>query len=1177
MEAVILGVLIVCSSLLTAGSVPHSYCVKPDSSVGSVDQCKTLQEYTSNGSEYFTNNTSFLFLPGIHALSSISLHNVSNMVFKADMEPGGGTVTIHCNNSDSGGLIFKNACNVTIANLSFLSCGQPLPKAVQRQGETSQTALAFFEVTNLLLESVSVSHSKGYGVLAICIYGNFAVNKSNFIGNKGNAIIEYSNCSSQTSRSDVEILSSTFKDGSSFDRSSGLLLKILQGSVNVTIKNTTMENNKNNITAELGGNMLIRASNNVGPLSSNITISNCTFANGTAYFGAGVTVIIYSNHRKNSMMVNLLLNDSVIANNTCVVGCGLYYIFKLGVHKSKLVKSSLMVQRCLFNGNMATISNSDRNYVQANGVAVELIAKYADNAFVNKINEYHYKINFEDCIISNNSLIPADKSATKLVPIGVALKSVNIDFTVKNCNISDNNSTGIALINSKVRVFSSIVLKNNTGINGGGMFLCESSYLILTKNSSLLFSHNKALWVGGGIFIENRCSHTPPLCFYQFVYEKQWNCTNISQGIRFKMVNNTAGWAGDHIYGGDLDSCRLLNCNSRKVFKNLTNNEIVPYGLSAISSQPTQPCFCSEEKVDCTQHTKNLPNKYYPGETIHFNVATVGQFSGIVPGTVMFFVVNSSSHKKEVNTTSKQCTPLSIKLETMATKTTTVLIYLNTTLKDIDNLTPLSISKPLRISIPLNDCPAGFTQRHGNCMCEEQLEINNCNISNKTITRTPPAWIGFNHNLTNRLIYHAICPYDYCRNEAINIKSDNSGFDQDSQCAPNRTGFLCSKCKESTTLSLGSSNCIKCDTKLALPLTIIGLALAGITLVLLLIIFNITYTDGMFSGLMFYANAINMNKSTFLPQHQVNIFLRVVVNWMSLDYGIESCFYYGMDQYAGAWSNFLFAIYLFILVLVIVFLCKASERIAKVLGGNVVKVLATLLILTYTKLMKSIVEVLSSTVIKFTSGNETIKKVVWAPDPDIAFFAGKHIPLALLALLFGLLILTYTLVLLFVQPLQRYSHLCCFRWVAQLKPFIDAYTAPHIIKDNCRYWEGLLLLCRLMLVVICAVSINDETKTIMTALICILIITIAWCAGGIYKKTHLKILNSSFIFNLTVTSLALSNACKKSHQPIIYTSCSTAILTLCGVLACHVFWQGKKWFISCKRWKYKELDNSLHF
>ena len=78
---------------------------------------------------------------------------------------------------------------------------------------------------------------------------------------------------------------------------------------------------------------------------------------------------------------------------------------------------------------------------------------------------------------------------------------------------------------------------------------------------------------------------------------------------------------------------------------------------------------------------------------------------------------------------------------------------------------------------------------------------------------------------------------------------------------------------------------------------IVVFALAGIALVLFLFILRLTVVHGTISGLIFYANLVQINSFIFYPPGTTNV-LTVFIAWINLDFGIETCFYNGMDAYA---------------------------------------------------------------------------------------------------------------------------------------------------------------------------------------------------------------------------------------------------------------------------------------
>jgi len=81
------------------------------------------------------------------------------------------------------------------------------------------------------------------------------------------------------------------------------------------------------------------------------------------------------------------------------------------------------------------------------------------------------------------------------------------------------------------------------------------------------------------------------------------------------------------------------------------------------------------------------------------------------------------------------------------------------------------------------------------------------------------------------------------------------------------------------------------------------------------------------------------------------------------------------------------------------------------------------------------------------------KKVVWFPDGNTTYLHERHIPLFIIALLFGVIVLPFVLVLTFIPCLQKKLDTPLVFWVTRLKPLFDAYTGPY--KNTCRFWTSL--------------------------------------------------------------------------------------------------------------------------
>ena len=243
----------------------------------------------------------------------------------------------------------------------------------------------------------------------------------------------------------------------------------------------------------------------------------------------------------------------------------------------------------------------------------------------------------------------------------------------------------------------------------------------------------------------------------------------------------------------------------------------------------------------------------------------------------------------------------------------------------------------------------------------------------------------------------------------------------------------------------------------------------------------------------------------------------IFFSFHSLDLGIQRCFYSNMDTYQKTWLQFAFPVYIWLMTAVIILL-SCHIAVAKLIGKNAIQVLATLLLLSYAKLLVTTISVLSFAVL-ISQGNQTITTTVWLPDGNVQYLDGKHILLFTVALLFSVFLLPYTLVLLTIQLLQKSNTRLLF-WVVKLKPFLDAYMGAY--NDQYRCWTGVLLFARNIL--FAAYTFGDPKLNMMlTAIVCTCVITFGWVlpgkSNGIYSRWPLNILESSFLLNLVVLSV----------------------------------------------------------
>ena len=406
----------------------------------------------------------------------------------------------------------------------------------------------------------------------------------------------------------------------------------------------------------------------------------------------------------------------------------------------------------------------------------------------------------------------------------------------------------------------------------------------------------------------------------------------------------------------------------------------------------------------------------------------------------------------------------------------------------------------------------------------------------------------FNEREIPGIIAHQYCPYDYCNTNNASLSIDLEHLDD--QCSFNSTGILCGGCQANFSQVFGSSRCKSCSNLMLLAIVPSTLFL-GLLLIAVLMLLNITVAVGTINGLIFYANIIRAQEASFFSTDVSNSLLSKFIAWLNLDQGIESCFYDGLDSYTETWLQFCFPVYIWILVIIIIVSSHYSTRASKLSGNNAVQVLATLFLLSYTKILRIGIDVVSFTTVTFPDG---FAKMVWLYDGNIDFLRGNHIPLFIVTtLLLILLSVPYTLSLLSIQWLYKISHCGVMFWVRKLKPLFDAYTGPY--RANHRYWTGLLLLVRIILLI--TFSLNRNSSPTISYL-CILVLTfilLIWFyfSGGIYESQLNNCLELAFLLNLGLSSSAvlyeLANN-KRTSAPA-FVSTMTALLIFIGIIVYH--------------------------
>ena len=262
-----------------------------------------------------------------------------------------------------------------------------------------------------------------------------------------------------------------------------------------------------------------------------------------------------------------------------------------------------------------------------------------------------------------------------------------------------------------------------------------------------------------------------------------------------------------------------------------------------------------------------------------------------------------------------------------------------------------------------------------------------------------------------------------------------------------------------------------------------------------------------------------------------------------------------MDTYAKIWLELLFPVYILALVGAIVIGSRCSSILAWLSKRNAVPVLATLILLLYTNVLETVIEIFSYTLLD--TGNLTDHSpFVWLIDGNVSFAQGKHVYLIIAGLIVTVtFIIPYTTILLFSPWLQAGSHMRLFNWVNKLKPFIDANQAP--FKDRYRFWPGVHLMIR---VVLYAVFTTNVANDINVNLLATAIVACIYCGMtnivSVYRNWILNIIETFFIINLLCLStsmLYIHNYTTASNAILIMTSVGSAFIVFIAIVVFHCY------------------------
>ena len=1057
------SILVVASLLRIASTV--TYYVIPDNSSQTANNVFTLQHYINNANEYFKSHTQLHFLSGQHHLQNdLILQNVFNFTIN------GNRSTLICD-STSQGIIISNVELLVIINIEVKNCSKAynvkVKYRVNNMSLNWRGALYINYSSDIVVHNVSVTIGAGVsGMIVInskrkCNIANFralAICKEFNLVTSG--ILVYNDDYDNSTTVNYEVTNISYKTNGLCNNSFLLVLLMTQEQYSITfnVYNTSF---------------------------SRLHNSSIMYYHGESCGVGKKNVVAFENCKMNYNCGNPNMN--------------MFYISIYGEDYMFLDRKLCDKQNIINFTNCGFANNSNMNsllYVNLkNSLTSNTIINIGDSYFV-----YNKNVSF---IVSRGRL--------------KVFSQLSLNINIKFTNITGNTHIGLAslisLKNAVMKFIDNVLINNNRY----RIAIIELYFSVINFVNYAEFSNNHARHILYGkdetfylleegstinitnnivyIAIHNTLSfddNLEEICWFQFAskqgnldkHVKLFNYTILMKNIKYiapvhqlSLKNRKCSW---------LTGTAFQTSPSRSVYQKVfkTNGAKSPSKKDMMTIR-SRLCHCVNTSYDCT---KRELGQIFPGQTLKAHL----MMDPSIPSKYDDITI-----KIESDNVPPKHACVTDALEMIQTGPSHSCIQYNYTIWYAGHNTKCELylsteNMPEIFYVTIKPCPIGFSlhSTKRTCACDTTLNMLNsllitlCNLDDKTILRPANSWLSANRVNDSHTYRIALsCPFDYC----LPYSSYLSFSNPDAQCQFSRSGDLCGKCKKGLSTVFASSRCKKCSNMFLF--IIIPIAVTGFVMVAILFIFNLTVTNGKINTIIFYANIININHLVFFPKH--NSLLYIFLSLLNLDLGVEMCFYDGMDDYVKIWLQLLFPIYLVIMAGLLIMTSRYSTRIQRITARKVLPVLATLFLLSYNKIIRTISSVFRyHKIIELPSKKTTL---AWSVCTNIPLFGAQFTVLFTVCLILLLIVFPFNAILLFSRRLTY------FKFINRLKPLLDAYHGPY--KDKVPYWVGLQLVIRKIVLVL---SVFNEEVNFLSATI---LFGILFCIHGIVNPFNSKVLN----------------------------------------------------------------------
>ena len=1023
---------------------------------------------------------------------------------------GNGNTTIECR--QNAGLAFKNISNITIQNITFYKCGMIFNSTSEDPSSTnsltliSKAALLFEYCSTVNLTYVMVQNSDGVGIQMYNTIKKVYISHSVFYGNKikenhsisggGGLYIEIKSTTNAT----YEISFSKFirNIGSAtnpkrtgniyypFGRGGGLAIQFRENARCNVIRITNCTFKENN--APYGAGMFVAfqdaCHNNTLNIEDSQFILNKAIAKGLDYTGtsgggAKVDYAIFNTNSNHLLYNNATFHNVTFEANAAFIGGG----FSVRTSKEKNVRrptNSLHFIGCHWLGNRGGLGAAiDLNVIRIHENGQQFKPHFTDCTFINNVVT-GFTINDRE-----NTYVITDPNNTDISGgywpgSGVMyLNAVSVDF---QGNVTFTNNTGGAVVavdaGININRKTTVNFSNNRAEFGGALYLSGNSWISVSPHVQASFINNSANISGGAIYYHKISEHDLPSsvnCFIRYsdvtVGPDHWH------NVTFLFLDNCA--SAD--YGGDaIHTTTVVDCAWDGSFN--SGNEIA---LNQIFIDWPNFNFSNSSNNSCSNFIQTSARyisfegitelKIAPGKNFKFPFKALNDFNCSIHKT--FFI---STNEKQVSIPNRVVqtggsTLLKIKKEFNLSS-----FYLQ--FETIGNRKHVGY-----ITVTVENCPMGYILHNDVCECiaiNKYEGLASCSSSELEIYVRPGYWAGYVGQGDFFSTY--TCPISYC------IETDSPTVltnDSDVLCK-NRTGRLCGECKHGYGLSVGTLDCVNCTgSRFVAWIILIVTTYIPITIVFIsLLVLNMNLAVGPIHSFIFFCQvfpAISLDNNHWGDYNPAITIISdihsAVINIMSLRFNMYSTTNYclsrsmnNMDYYLLQYASSLYPLVVLVIIVKIIRYCPGcipakyfwyiikhcvkAIRKRTSMHQTIVHGLIGFLLLTYANFVNISFQILKYAYFEDSTGSFTL---VPFRQGTMDYFDKHHLPYALVAVVFLLMfgILPPLILILYPAILMTIAY---FEWddtveVRTLRKWIPLYRLMPILDA---FWSELKPGCR---------------------------------------------------------------------------------------------------------------------